>query len=71
MYKFWSGHQGLILLNEDIRTNKIVHNINNVLLLQSLSSCVRTGEIPIFNDESLVNYYEIFFNTFNKIISKQ
>jgi hypothetical protein len=71
MYKFWSRHQGLILLNEDIRTNKIVHNINNTLLIQSLSSCVRTSEIPIFNGSPLVNYYEVFINTLNTTITKQ
>jgi len=71
MYKFWSRHQGLVLVNEDIRTNKIVHNINNKLLLESLSGCVRTSEIPIFNGEKLVNYHEIFINTLITTISKQ
>jgi hypothetical protein len=64
MYKFWSSYEGLILINEDIRKNKIVIN-DNPLITQSLCFCVRVGELPIFNGEPLINCYEILNNTIN------
>jgi hypothetical protein len=65
MYKFWSTYEGLILINEDIRNYKMIKNFSNSKLIHSLAHCYRTGEVPTFNGERLLNSEEILINLIN------
>lgn len=57
MNSFWSSYEGRINTPIDLKNRCIIPNsFENSKLIQSICSCIRTEETPIFNGEKLDNY---------------
>lgn len=67
MNKFWSRSEGLLLVEGDFTVDNIVSS-NNQALIRSLLSCLRTHEVPLWNNKPIVNYKEITNDVFVTLI---